>query len=295
MAGIISFTLIIAFLLHVLIFSFIDTPKERVLKREIKQYEIQFNMISSRLNTVENVLSELEYRDDNIYRVIFEADPIPLSIREAGYGGIDKYRMLEGYDNSAIISEASKRVDKAAKKLYILSLSYDEITEMATRKADMLGSIPAIQPISNNDLRRIASGFGNRMHPFYKTVRHHDGIDFTAPIGTEVYATGNGVIERATHSRRGYGNHIVIDHGYGYQTLYAHLHKFDVREGQEVKRGELIGYVGNSGLSVAPHLHYEVIKDGVKINPVNFFHNDLSPEEYETVVKLANQAGQSLD
>jgi murein DD-endopeptidase MepM/ murein hydrolase activator NlpD len=293
--GIASLIILSTVLLYFILSKYVDTPKEKVLKRELEIYETNYKLLNKKASNLEKVISELEYRDENIYRVIFEADPIPSSIRNAGFGGIDEYQKLEGYNNSELIVETNKRIDRLTNKWYVLKKSYDDISKLAANKEDMLASIPAIQPVSNKDLTRIASGFGWRVHPIYKVRKFHDGFDFTAPKGTDIYATGDGKIIEIDYSRRGYGNKIVIDHGYGYKTLYAHLNEFKVKKGQMVKRGEIIGTVGNTGLSTGPHLHYEVIYKGTKINPVNFFHNDLSADEYEKVLKMAEQANQALD
>jgi murein DD-endopeptidase MepM/ murein hydrolase activator NlpD len=197
--------------------------------------------------------------------------------------------------NSEIVVATTERLDRLTKKLVVQSRSFDEVITLAKNKEAMLASIPAIQPVSNEKLTRVASGFNWRIHPIYKVRHFHTGIDFTAPRGTEIYATGDGVVEDVTSKGRGYGNHIIIDHGFGYQTLYAHMSKFKVRKGEKVKRGDVIGYVGSTGTSTAPHLHYEVIKNGEKINPMNFFFNDLSPEEYEKVIELSSQSNQSFD
>lgn len=276
-------------------YSYIDSPKEKQLRREIGELTLQYEILQQRANQSEAVLNELEYNDDNIYRVIFEAEPIPASVRNAGYGGINKYRSLEGYDNSELMIETTKKIDKLAKQLYIQSKSYDEIFDLAKNKMQMLASIPAIQPVSNKDLTRIASGFGYRIHPIYKTSIMHSGLDFTAPVGTEIYATGNGVVSRVEFDGRGYGNNVIINHGYGYETLYGHMSKINVRQGQKINRGDIIGFVGSTGTSTGPHLHYEVIKNQAKINPINFFYNDLSPDEYEKMLVISSQYNQSFD
>jgi murein DD-endopeptidase MepM/ murein hydrolase activator NlpD len=201
---------------------------------------------------------------------------------------------LEGFDNSALITETTKKMDKISKQIYIQSKSFDELFTMAKNKANMLVSIPAIQPISNTDLKKVASGFGWRIHPIYKTTKMHTGMDFSASVGTEIYATGNGVVV-SSNEDRGYGNNVIINHGYGYQTLYGHMSKIIRKPGQKVNRGDLIGYVGNSGSSTGPHLHYEVIKYNKKINPINFFYNDLSPAEYERMLEISSQSNQSFD
>ncbi|MBT3621760.1 MAG: M23 family metallopeptidase [Flavobacteriales bacterium] len=279
----------------IVFFQFFDSPKEKKLNREIDILTTQYDIVEDKLNQVELVLDDIQNRDDNIYRVIFEAEPIPKSIRKAGYGGVNRYQNLKGYNNSELIINTSEKIDQITKQLYIQSKSYDEIIELAKNKADMLAALPAIQPVSNKNLSRMASGYGYRIHPIYKTRKMHSGMDFSAKTGTEIYATGNGKISKVRKSRRGYGNHVVIEHGYGYKTLYAHMSKYIVRKGQKVKRGEVIGYVGSTGTSVAPHLHYEVHKDGKKINPVNFYYNDLNPEEYEKMLEISSQNNQSFD
>ena len=279
----------------IVFFQFFDSPKEKRLNREISVLTSQYEIVEDKLNQVELVLDDIQNRDDNIYRVIFEAEPIPKSIRKAGYGGINRYQNLKGYSNSELIINTNEKIDQISKQLYIQSKSYDEIIELAKNKADMLAALPAIQPVSNKNLSRIASGYGYRIHPIYKARKLHAGMDFSAKSGTPIYATGDGKISKLRKSRRGYGNHVIIDHGYGYKTLYAHMQKYIVHKGQKVKRGEVIGYVGNTGTSVGPHLHYEVIKDGKKINPVNFYYNDLTPDEYEKMLEISSQNNQSFD
>jgi len=279
----------------VIFFQFFDSPKEKRLNREIDILTNQYEIVDDKLRQVELVLDDVQNRDDNIYRVIFEADPIPKSIRKAGYGGVNRYENLKGFNNSDLIINTSEKVDQISKQLYIQSKSFDDIIELAKNKADMLAALPAIQPVSNKELRRMASGFGYRIHPIYKTRKMHTGMDFSAKTGTPIYATGDGKISKVKKSRRGYGNHVIIDHGFGYKTLYAHMKKYAVKKGQKVKRGEVIGYVGSTGTSVAPHLHYEVHKDGRKINPVNFYFNDLNSEEYEKMLEISSQNNQSFD
>jgi murein DD-endopeptidase MepM/ murein hydrolase activator NlpD len=276
-------------------YSFLDSPKEKQLRRELNEMTLQFEIVQQRMELANAVLADLQKRDDQIYRVIFEAEPIPETVREAGFGGVNRYRNLEGYDNSELMISTTKSLDKLYRQLYIQSKSYDEVFELVKKKAELLSSIPAIQPVNNDDLKRVGSGFGYRIHPIYKTSMMHAGIDFTAPIGTEIYATGNGIIARVEYNGRGYGNNVIINHGFGYQTLYGHMSRFAVRPGQRVNRGDLIGYVGNTGASTGPHVHYEVIRGGKKIDPVNFFFNDLSPEEFDKVRSIASQTNQSFD
>ncbi len=276
-------------------YAFIDSPKEKMQKREISQLRYQYQVMGDRLNNMEKVLDDIQDRDDNIYRVIFEAEPIPSSVRKAGYGGVDRYAKFEGYKNSDIIVSTAKKLDKIASELIVQSKSYDDVFEMAKNKTAMLASIPAIQPVSNKDLKRLSSYYGYRTDPMYKVRKFHAGLDFSAPTGTEIYATGDGVVKEIKHSRRGYGNRLVIDHGFGYQTMFAHISKFKVKKGQKVKRGQVIALVGNTGKSTAPHLHYEVIKNGKSVNPIYYFFNDLTPAEYETLLELSTRPGQSLD
>ena len=279
----------------IVFFQFFDSPKEKRLNREIAILTSQYEIVEDKLSQVDLVLDDIQNRDDNIYRVIFEAEPIPKSIRKAGYGGINRYQILKGYSNSELIINTNEKIDQISKQLYIQSKSYDEIIELAKNKADMLAALPAIQPVANKNLSRIASGYGYRIHPIYKTRKLHTGMDFSAKSGTPIYATGDGKISKVKKSRIGYGNHVIIDHKYGYKTLYAHMKKYIVHKGKKVKRGEIIGYVGSTGTSVAPHLHYEVIKDGRKINPVNFYYNDLTPDEYKKMLEISSQNNQSFD
>jgi murein DD-endopeptidase MepM/ murein hydrolase activator NlpD len=282
-------------LIMVLAYNFLDSPKEKRLKRQLEEYSYQLELLKQRSNQVSAVLRDIQERDNTIYRVIFEAEPISESVREAGFGGVDRYKALYDYYNPDLLIDVTRQIDKLSKQLYIQSKSFDEVWGLVKNKAAMLSSIPAIQPVSNKDLTRVASGFGWRIHPIYKTEKMHTGMDFTAPIGTEVYATGNGIVNKVEYDGRGYGNNVVIDHSYGYETLYAHLNKFVVRPGQKINRGDLIGYVGNSGSSTGPHLHYEVRKNSNPVNPVNYYYNDLTPEEYEKMLEISSRAGQAFD
>ncbi len=288
---------VILALLYGAIFTYLfDSPKEKVLKRENAQMRLQYELLSKDLDKVEKVLSHLQETDDNLYRTIFEAEPIASSLREGGIGGVNRYEELEGYSNSSIVIETAMRIDKIKKKTYVQSRSFDELISLASEKEEMLRSIPAIMPISNKDLTRTASGWGYRIHPIYKIRRFHYGMDFTAPTGTEIYSTGDGRVSSIRSSKRGLGNHVIIDHGFGYQTVYAHLNGFNnLRVGQTVKRGDVIGFVGSTGLSTAPHLHYEVHLNGKKVDPANYYFNDLTAEEYERMIELSMRSGQSFD
>lgn len=273
----------------------INTPSEIVQKRTLKNYELQFDILNKKLTQLEAVVSNVEERDNNLYRVYFEASPIPEEQRRAGFGGVNRYKDLEGYDNSDLVINTAKRLDILTKQTVVQSRSLDEIERLAANKAALIEAIPTIQPVKNKDLTRIASGFGYRSDPFTKARKMHFGMDFTAKRGTPVYATGNGVVKRADSRSSGFGKHIRIDHGFGYISLYAHLSKYNVRRGQKVKRGDIIGFVGNTGRSAGPHLHYEIIKDNKKINPLNFYYGNLSPEEFEALLTQSKQENQSLD
>jgi len=291
----ISTGVVFAAVILVIVYNFVDSPKEKTQKRELAQLQLQYDILNDQLANFTKVLRDLQERDDNIYRVIFESEPIPSTIRNAGIGGIDRYEKLKGYSNSDIIIETYKKMDQIKGQLYVQSKSLDEVFTMAKNKENMLASIPAIQPVSNKDLTRIGSYFGTRMDPFYKVKKFHEGVDFTAPTGTEIYATGNGVITQATRNFGGYGNEVIIDHGYSYSTRYAHLSKILVRPGEHFKRGQVIGLVGNTGKSTAPHLHYEIRKNDLAVNPIYFFYNDISPEQFEKMLELSANPSQSMD
>jgi len=288
-------SLLIAVVYYLVFASFFDSPKEKALIREIDQLTLQYDIIHREMENLNKVIGQLEEKDDNLYRTIFEAEPIPETQRESGVGGVNRYKDLEGYNNSNIVIETTKKLDNLKKKIVVQSKSYDELYELAKNKEEMLKSIPAIMPISNKDLTRTASGYGLRIHPYYKIVRFHAGMDFTAPLGTDIYVTGNGTVEAVMPSLRGLGNHIIINHGYGITSIYAHLDRFNVRKGQKVQRGDVIGFVGNTGMSLAPHLHYEIKLNGKNVDPVNYYFNDLSAEEYERMIEIASKTGQSFD
>jgi murein DD-endopeptidase MepM/ murein hydrolase activator NlpD len=293
-----SSSMALALIMVVIFLNFYETPRSKALKRENQQLLSQYELMSRDIERIETVLAELQQRDDNIYRVIFEADPIPSSVRKAGFGGANKYSHLENLSNSNLIIETAKKIDVLAKESYIQSKSYDEVLKMAMNKEQMLASIPAIMPVANEDLKRTASGWGYRIHPIYKVRKMHYGMDFTAPVGTPVYSTGDGKVVEVSGSKRsraGFGLVVKIDHGFGYETVYAHLNAFNVRQGQEVKRGDVIGYVGNTGGSTAPHLHYEVHRNGSAVNPQYFYFKDLTPQEYERMIAISSNIGQTLD
>jgi len=276
--------------------AYFESPKELLLKNEVKELEYYYENLNREVQKLDAILAEMEHRDDNIYRAVLGAEPIESSIRNAGVGGADRYQDIRNKDiiNEDIIVKITEQVDRLRRKVYIESKSQDEVVELAVNKEQLFSAIPAIQPVSNKELIRLSSGFGMRFHPIYKVKKMHPGIDFSAPIGTPIYATADGVIDLLNVSFSGYGKTIEIDHGFGYRSRYAHMHGFAVSKGQKVKRGELIGYVGNTGLSTAPHLHYEVFINNRHVNPVYYFFNDLNPAEYEKIVELASIENQSL-
>lgn len=273
----------------------LETPKEKAYKRELENMQLQFELINKQLQRDHEVLQEIAERDDNIYRLYFGAPPISEEVRNAGFGGVNRYKGLEGYDNSELITRTKKQIDKLTKQIAVQSISLDEIAELAEQKEELLSTIPAIQPIKNSDLKRMASGYGWRSDPFTKARKFHYGMDFSANTGTPIYASGNGVVTRADANSTGYGKHVRIDHGFNYVSLYAHLNKYNVKRGQKVKRGDVIGYVGSTGRSVAPHLHYEIFKDGDRINPRNFYYGSLTSEEFNEMLKASSLINETLD
>ncbi|MFN7044864.1 MAG: M23 family metallopeptidase [Flavobacterium sp.] len=275
--------------------SYFETPKDKIQAREIEALALNYKVLNKKLDLMDDVLEAIENRDNNIYRIYFNTSPISEEERKAGFGGVNRYNDLQGFNNSELMENTTKRVDILTKELVIQSKSLDEIVALAKQKEKLLAAIPAIQPVKNEDLKQMASGYGYRSDPFTKIRKFHYGMDFTARTGTPIYATGDGVVYKADASLSGYGNHIEINHGYGYKTLYAHLSKYNCRPGQRVKRGDIIGYVGSTGRSQAPHLHYEVFKGSERVNPLNFYYGSISAKEYIEISKLANQENQSLD
>ena len=289
-------SLFISFIVLVIGFSVIDSPKEKELKREIAEMQFQYDLLENKMHQVSDVLKNMAARDNDLYRVVLDASPIPENVRDAGFGGVDRYKDLVGFSNSALMIDASRNMDKLIKEIYIQSKSYDQIENMAKNREKMLACIPAIVPLEVKDpIKCIVSGFGWRMHPIFHVMRFHTGIDFAAPEATPIHATGDGVVETADNKAEGYGNHVVINHGFGFETLYAHMSKMAVTVGEKVKRGQVIGYVGCTGLCTGPHVHYEVIKNGQKVNPIDYFYGNVTPEEYKQIIAVASRPAQSLD
>jgi murein DD-endopeptidase MepM/ murein hydrolase activator NlpD len=287
--------IILGFVFQFAFSAWFKSPNEIALENENNVLKNELDFASSSISLLEKVSNQHTKTDEEIYRVVFNAEPFE---RNLGTGGTDNsiiYEKLEGYDFSEKLISNSKRLKVLEKKMYIQSLSYDEIIKLAKEKEDMLASIPAIQPVANKDLKRVASGYGWRIDPIYKTKRMHWGLDFTASTGTNVYSSGNGKVVSIERKKWGYGNSIVIDHGYGFKSRYAHLNAFNIKLGDVVSRGQIIGFVGNTGKSTGPHLHYEIEKNGKKVNPIHYFHSDLTPEEYEKMIEMSTNANQSFD
>lgn len=277
-------------------YTYFDSPKEKMLQGELENYKLQLSLYDKTIDDLSGTLDELTQRDTQIYRIIFEAEPLQDSANadKAFKEFRKKYKNIKGFDDDIEVQRLNNKLMVLASNMKRQNKSYDDIIKRALRKQDMFASIPAIQPIENKDLKRVASGFGYRIHPIYKTRKMHTGMDFTAPKGTPIYATGNGKVTYAAYNE-GYGYHVIVDHGFGYETLYAHMSKMEVRKGEEVTRGQELGKVGSTGLSTSPHLHYEVIKNNRKVNPVHFYYNDLTPEDYEKIKEIAASNNQSFD
>ena len=285
----------IAFLFAVLLFTFIKSPKEKAQARELEYMKLKYEILNDRLDDLEALVTDMEQRDNNLYRVMFEADPIPSQVRRSGFSDADRYADLYGYMNSDLVVSAARKLDVMASQLYNQSVSYDSLFVMARNKSDMLAHIPAIFPLKETEVKYISSYFGYRPDPIYKIEKFHSGMDFTAALGTEAYATGDGVVFDVESNEWGYGNMVILDHGYGYKTRYAHLLKPAVRKGQKVKRGQLIGYIGATGKATGVHLHYEVLKNDEQIDPINFFYQDLTPDEYDQILEQSTLPTQTMD
>lgn len=287
-------------LLFGLIFAFIfsrqlKSPRERNLEQKIAVFESELEGINKESELAHKVLDVLQKKDEDLYRVLLYADEFPEELRMMGTGGSDRYEALREMTNSELLVSTKDNLDRLEKRLYAQSLSFKDLISLTKNKEKVLASIPAIQPVRNSDLKRLASGYGWRIDPVYKTSKFHSGMDFTADVGTDVYCTGDGVIEELERSGWGYGNCIIVNHGFGYKTRYAHLSAFKVKKGDKVKRGDLIGLVGSTGKSTGPHLHYEVEKGGKKVNPIHYYHSDLTPDQYEKLLKMSESSFKSLD
>jgi murein DD-endopeptidase MepM/ murein hydrolase activator NlpD len=293
--GFLSASIVAGIILMLVAYAYIDSPKERLLKRDLDNYKLQTQLLEKKMDDLNRKIEDLEDKDVNIYRAIFEAEPMTFDSTLIRQNNDEQYdRLMAATESGKLMETLNERMNGLSARVEMQNRSFAQLAVMASRKKEFLASIPAIQPVANKNLRKMASGFGYRLHPIYKTYKMHEGIDFTAPTGTPIYATGNGRVTTAGPDR-GYGNCVVVSHGFGYQTLYGHMYRIKARAGQLVKRGELIGYVGNTGLSSGSHLHYEVIRNGKKINPINYFFNDLTEAEYQNMRELAQRPAQSFD
>lgn len=293
--GFIAAAFVTAAIISFFAFRFVGSPNEKLLRIENERMRDHYKELNDQLRALQQQMKELEKRDNNVYRTIFEANPIPDSVRAKELEKEIETASVEGMDDNELVSSIHDILKNLNSRIKAQQASYSEIDNLLKNKEQLLAHTPAIQPVSNKDLERIASGFGYRIDPIYKTVKLHEGLDFTAPTGTPIYATADGVVTTAGNKGNGFGNHVIINHGYGYETLYGHMVKVKAREGQIVKRGEIIGYVGSTGKSTGPHCHYEVHKNGQKIDPVYFFYNDLTPEQFDRLLKKAASANQSFD
>ena len=285
----------VTFLFAVLLFTFIKSPKEKAQARELEYMKLKYEILNDRLDDLEVLITDMEQRDNNLYRMMFEADPIPSQVRRSGFSDADRYADLYGYMNSDLVVSAARKLDVISSQLYNQSVSYDSLFVMARNKSDMLAHIPAIFPLKETEVKYISSYFGYRPDPIYKIEKFHSGMDFSANLGTEAYATGDGVVYDVERNEWGYGNMVILDHGYGYKTRYAHLLKPAVRKGQKVKRGQVIGYIGATGKATGVHLHYEVLKNDDQIDPINFFYQDLTPDEYDQILEQSTLPTQTMD
>ena len=294
--GFFSLSLILAIGIIVVLSNYFDSPKELALKKENDELKLYYDIMQNQLTSMDDMLKVLQEKDDQVYRTVFEAEPIPETVREAGSGGVLKYRDLLESDlsNKDLVVGTLDKLDRVKKKMYIQTKSYDEIMQLARNKDEYYAAMPAIQPVSNEDLRRFSSGFGMRTDPVLKVKRMHYGVDFSAEQGTPIYATADGKISVARTTYTGLGKHVKIDHGFGFETVYGHMNRYIVKAGQNVKRGQIIGYVGNTGKSTAPHVHYEVHINNKAVNPVNYFYMDLDAEQYEEILRLSTIENQSL-
>jgi murein DD-endopeptidase MepM/ murein hydrolase activator NlpD len=293
--GFIAASITIAILIVAIAFQYIDSPKEKILQEENNDMKQQYAVLSSRLQQLQKQMLELENRDNNVYRSIFESKPIPDSARLKEMEKSKEVQLVQSMGETELVNSLTGQLNELTLRVAYQVKSYADIEGMVKNKEKLLAAIPAIQPVSNKDLSRIASGFGYRIDPVYKVTKFHAGLDFTAPQGTPIYATADGVVKEADFNAGGFGNHVIINHGYGYETLYGHMVRMKVKVGEKITRGEVIGYVGSTGKSTGAHCHYEVHRNGDPVDPVYYFYNDLSPEQYDRLLKMAAAANQSLD
>ena len=293
--GFVATAVVTAILISYFAFQFVGSPNEKLLRIQNERLKDRYAQLDEQLQSLDQQMKELEKRDNNVYRSIFEANPIPDSARAKELEDQKEFATIMGMSNNELLNSITGTINNLNSRCKLQNASYNEMDGLIKNKEELLSHTPAIQPVSNKDLSRIASGFGYRIDPVYKTIKMHAGLDFAAPQGTPIYATADGTVTTSGNSGNGYGNHVIIRHGYGYETLYGHMVKVKARVGQVVKRGEVIGWVGSTGKSTGPHCHYEVHKNGNKIDPVYFFYNDLSPEQFDRLLKQAAASNQSFD
>lgn len=293
--GFVAAALVTAGLISYAAFQFIGSPKERLLQQQNESLKDNYRELDERVKSIQQQMQELEKRDNDVYRVIFEANPIPDSARAKALADQMEIATVEKIKDHQLVASITATLNNLNSRITAQKKSYDEVNNLIKNKERLLSHTPAIQPVSNKDLNRIASGFGYRIDPVYKTIKMHEGLDFSAPQGTPIYATADGSITTAGSTGNGFGNHVIINHGYGYETLYGHMMRVKVKNGQTVKRGEVIGWVGSTGKSTGPHCHYEVQKNGIKLDPIYFFYNDLTPEQFDLILKKAAASNQSFD
>ena len=288
-------TIVLSLIFGFFIANRLDSPREKRLQKELTEVNQELENWKERLALIEEVTLAMQKRDEDLYRAALGAKEFPEELRLMGIGGSDRYKHLRNKSNADLLIETGKKLDEIESRLYAQSTSFKELVELAKDNESRLANLPAIQPVRNKELRKMVSGYGWRIDPVYGTRKMHWGMDFTGNTGTEIFATGGGVVEEVKTSNWGYGREVVINHGYGLKSRYAHLSAFKVKQGDTVHRGDIIGLMGNTGKSTGTHLHYEVEKDGQKVNPINFMHADLSPEEYEEILNISNNALKSMD
>jgi len=293
--GFLSASIVTALILVSLAYRYFPSANEKRLMQTNEALKDNYYILNSQLKKMQEQITGLEKRDNEVYRAIFEANPIPDSARAKNIAKEQEFQLVQGMDQENLALSIAHSLTGLSARIHAQTKSYDEINGFIKNKEQLLACTPAIQPVSNKDLKRIASGFGYRVDPVYKTTKFHAGLDFAAPIGTPIYATANGTVEKAGNTGNGYGNHVVIHNGYGYATLFGHMFKIKVHAGEKVKRGEIIGWVGNTGKSTGPHCHYEVHRNGEPVDPVFYFYNDITPEQYDRLLKLASSSNQSFD
>ena len=293
--GFVAASLVTAGLIAMAAFRFLGSPQEKILQAQNRTLRDKYEELAEQLEEVQVKLADLEKRDNDVYRAIFEADPIPDSLRSTMEAQALEIAKIERMASDQLIQSIEYTIKALIDRIRVQEKSYQLVDTLVKNKERLLAHTPAIQPVSNRDLTRIASGFGFRIDPVYKTRKMHQGLDFTAPQGTPIYATADGIVNHAGNKGNGFGNYVTIDHGYGYQTLYGHMVRIKATAGMSVKRGEVIGWVGSTGKSTGPHCHYEVVKMNEKIDPIYFFYNDLTPEQFDRILKQAAAGNQSLD